>query len=178
MILNESHIENLAVERPSRFDPEQRHHINKLNNGTKMSINPKYFCDGPEGHFFCDDLEMARKLVNMIELYDGDWTITELPLKGVNELPPTVLINPYTMEKRDYRDVVSDPTGVLIVEPGAPLKAAAPAALALPAPLPPTPDAMNLTDAQREVEDAFRRGWNSCRATVMQAQQTAERKGE
>ena len=52
-----------------------------------MPITPKYFCDGPEGHFFCDDLGMARKLVNMIELYDGDWTITELPLKGVDELP-------------------------------------------------------------------------------------------
>lgn len=51
---------------------------------------------------------------------------------------------------------------------------APPAALAvLPEPLPPTPDTMNLTDAQREVEDAFRRGWNSCRATVMQAQQPA-----
>lgn len=51
-----------------------------------MSITPKYFCDGPEGHFYCDDLEMARKLVNMIELYEDDWTITELPLKGVTEI--------------------------------------------------------------------------------------------
>ena len=53
------------------------------------------------------------------------------------------------------------------------LKQAPPAALAVTEPLPPTPDTINLTDAQREVEDAFRRGWNSCRATVMQAQQPA-----
>lgn len=91
-----------------------------------MSNNARYFCDGPEGHFYCDDLEMARKLVNMIELYDDDWTITELPLNGFDELPPTVLTNPYTGQPRDYRDVESDPAGVLIVEPGAPMMATVP----------------------------------------------------
>lgn len=35
-----------------------------------------------------------------------------------------VLSNPWTGEPRDYRDVNSDPEGVLCVEPGAPLKAA------------------------------------------------------
>jgi len=55
-----------------------------------------------------------------------------------------------------------------------PLYAAPPAAVSLPAPLPPAPDTMNLTEAQREIEDAFRRGWNSCRATVMQATPAAE----
>ena len=34
------------------------------------------------------------------------------------------LTNPWTGEPRDYRDVNSDPAGVLCVEPGAPLKAA------------------------------------------------------
>lgn len=51
-----------------------------------MSIIAKYFCDGPQGHFYCDDLELARKLVNLID-NDDDWTITELPLDGVDELP-------------------------------------------------------------------------------------------
>ena len=36
------------------------------------------------------------------------------------------LTNPYTGTPRDYRDVESDPAGVLIQEPGAPLRAAAP----------------------------------------------------
>ena len=53
--------------------------------------------------------------------------------------------------------------------PGSEPKAPPAAAPSLPAPLPPAPDTMGLTDAQREVEDAFRRGWNSCRATVMQS---------
>ena len=35
-----------------------------------------------------------------------------------------LLTNPYTGQPRDYRDVETDPAGVLIVEPGAPLKAA------------------------------------------------------
>lgn len=34
------------------------------------------------------------------------------------------LYNPYTGEKRDLRDVVSDPQGLLIVAPGEELKAA------------------------------------------------------
>lgn len=37
-----------------------------------------------------------------------------------------MLTNPYTGTPRDYRDVESDPAGVLIQEPGAPLRAAAP----------------------------------------------------
>lgn len=37
------------------------------------------------------------------------------------------LTNPYTGEPRDHRDVESDPAGILIVEPGAPLLAAKPA---------------------------------------------------
>lgn len=38
------------------------------------------------------------------------------------------LSNPWTGKPRDYRDVDSDPEGVLCVEPGAPLKAATSAA--------------------------------------------------
>jgi len=37
-----------------------------------------------------------------------------------------MLTNPYTGTPRDYRDVESDPAGVLIQEPGAPLRAAPP----------------------------------------------------
>lgn len=37
----------------------------------------RYFCDGPEGHFFCDDLELARALVNTYDK-DEDWTITDM----------------------------------------------------------------------------------------------------
>jgi hypothetical protein len=39
----------------------------------------------------------------------------------------------------------------------------------LPAPMPPTTWDMPLTREQREVEDAFRRGWNSYRAALMLA---------
>lgn len=66
---------------PSRFDSGWRHHTKQ---GVKMSNKSQYFCDGPEGHFFCDNLEMAHKIVSMIDK-DDDWTITELPLKGANE---------------------------------------------------------------------------------------------
>ena len=38
---------------------------------------------------------------------------------------PTTITNPYTGEPRDVRDVESDPAGILIVEPEAPLVAAA-----------------------------------------------------
>lgn len=37
-----------------------------------------------------------------------------------------VLFNPYTGEPRDARDIASDPQGILIVQPGAPLRPAAP----------------------------------------------------
>jgi hypothetical protein len=37
-----------------------------------------------------------------------------------------LLTNPYTGTPRDYRDVEDDPAGVLIQEPGAPLRAAKP----------------------------------------------------
>lgn len=38
----------------------------------------RWFCDGPNGHFWSDDLETARRLVNMIDK-DDDWTVTEVP---------------------------------------------------------------------------------------------------
>ena len=54
----------------------------------------------------------------------------------------------------------------------------APTAAAVPEPMPPVPDSTGLSREQREVENAFRRGWNSCRARVMQlnAYALAERK--
>lgn len=60
------------------------------------------------------------------------------------------------------------------------LKEAQQPAAAVPEPMPPVPDSMGLSREQREVEDAFRRGWNSCRARVMQlsAYALAERNKE
>lgn len=37
----------------------------------------RYFADGPQGHFFADDLKLARDLVNLYDKND-DWTITDL----------------------------------------------------------------------------------------------------
>lgn len=37
----------------------------------------RYFCGGPEGHFFCNDLKLARDLVNAYDKAD-EWTITDL----------------------------------------------------------------------------------------------------
>lgn len=76
--------------------------------------------------------------------------------------------SPYFQDKHDLAGVLAKIDGQIAAATQAP-----PAAVSLPAPLPPAPDTMNLTEAQREIEDAFRRGWNSCRATVMQAQPAA-----
>jgi hypothetical protein len=63
------------------------------------------------------------------------WSYADLPQKvqalkdaaALNAQPQAAkLTNPYTGTPRDYRDVESDPAGVLIQEPGAPLRAAAP----------------------------------------------------
>lgn len=37
----------------------------------------RYFAGGPQGHFFADDLQLARDLVNLYDK-DDDWTITDL----------------------------------------------------------------------------------------------------
>lgn len=37
----------------------------------------RYFCDGPDGYFWCDDLELARRIVNAYDK-DEDWTITDV----------------------------------------------------------------------------------------------------
>ncbi|QWF19259.1 hypothetical protein [Lysobacter capsici] len=44
------------------------------------------------------------------------------------QVAASVLVNPHTGEPRDYRDVDSDPEGLLCVKPGTPLLAATPAA--------------------------------------------------
>lgn len=64
-------------------------------------------CDGPEG--WVDYVDAA------------DAVLAELGLTQA-----ALLTNPYTGTPRDYRDVESDPAGVLIQEPGAPLRAAKP----------------------------------------------------
>jgi len=48
-----------------------------LDASPKGGSRGRYFCDGPEGHFFCDDLKLARDLVNGYDK-DDDWTITDL----------------------------------------------------------------------------------------------------
>ena len=46
----------------------------------------RYFCGGPEGHFFCDDLKLARDLVNAYDKGD-DWTITDLQASDAEVRP-------------------------------------------------------------------------------------------
>jgi hypothetical protein len=41
-------------------------------------VEAVWFCDGPEGYFYHDDLGMARKLVNLIDPEGDDWTITNI----------------------------------------------------------------------------------------------------
>jgi hypothetical protein len=43
----------------------------------------RYFCAGPQGHFYCDDLELARDLVDAYDK-DEDWTITDLTQPAVD----------------------------------------------------------------------------------------------
>ena len=41
----------------------------------------RYLCDGPNGYFYTGDMEIARRLVNIIDpapTAEGDWTITDL----------------------------------------------------------------------------------------------------
>ncbi len=48
-----------------------------------------WFCDGPEGYFYHDNLSMARKLVNLIDPEGDDWTITSManPFGSTEALP-------------------------------------------------------------------------------------------
>jgi hypothetical protein len=38
----------------------------------------RYFCDGPTGHFYMDDLRLARSALKFIDPEGDDWTITDL----------------------------------------------------------------------------------------------------
>lgn len=42
----------------------------------------RYYCSGPQGDFVCDDLELARALVNAYDKQD-DWTITDMDKPAV-----------------------------------------------------------------------------------------------
>jgi len=44
--------------------------------------NGRYFCAGPQGHFYCDDLDLARNIVDAYDK-DDDWTITDLKAPAV-----------------------------------------------------------------------------------------------
>lgn len=37
----------------------------------------RYLCDGPEGHFWVSDIEVARRLLDIIDPDGEDWTITD-----------------------------------------------------------------------------------------------------
>lgn len=51
---------------------------NFLETSSKLVVDPgRYFADGPQGHFFADDLQLARDLVSLYDK-DDDWTITDL----------------------------------------------------------------------------------------------------
>lgn len=38
----------------------------------------RYFCDGPTGHFYMNDLRLARSALKFIDHEGDDWTITDL----------------------------------------------------------------------------------------------------
>lgn len=48
-----------------------------LSQTARVAAPGRYFADGPQGHFFADDLQLARDLVNLYDK-DDDWTITDL----------------------------------------------------------------------------------------------------
>lgn len=86
LVLSWRHMEggNGSMASQNRKDAFRRC-ANDLENALKLiDASPKggsgrgrYFCDGPEGYFFCDDLQLARDLVNGYDT-DEDWTITDL----------------------------------------------------------------------------------------------------
>jgi hypothetical protein len=52
--------------------------MDRANKAERRVTEPgRYFADGPQGHFFADDLQLARDLVNLYDKND-DWTITDL----------------------------------------------------------------------------------------------------
>ncbi|WP_353189125.1 hypothetical protein [Pseudomonas sp.] len=79
----------------------------------------------------CDfsDMEWVRKASMRYVLTMPDSQVRCLLYALAKAPPAAALSNPYTGQSRDYRDVESDPAGVLIVGPGAPLVAAPPAAV-------------------------------------------------
>lgn len=42
-----------------------------------LPLHGKYLCSGPDGWFVCEDLELARRVVNEYD-NDDDWTITQM----------------------------------------------------------------------------------------------------
>lgn len=70
-----------------------------------------------------------------------------MPRQPTPEQPkPALLTNPYTGQPRDYRDVESDPDGILIHKPGEPLHA----------PEQPKPAPMNVMNELRELAAVMR----------------------
>lgn len=45
---------------------------------SKKVIENVYFCDGPEGHFFTNNLEAARHIVDILDPEKEDWTVTSV----------------------------------------------------------------------------------------------------
>lgn len=45
--------------------------------GREGLYTPRYFVDGPEGHFGCDDLELAERLLRAIADDPDEWTATD-----------------------------------------------------------------------------------------------------
>jgi hypothetical protein len=44
----------------------------------------RYFCDGPQGAFFTDNLKLARDILMVFDKFD-DWTVTDLKAEPVKE---------------------------------------------------------------------------------------------
>lgn len=45
----------------------------------------RYFCDGPQGHFWIEDINMARRLLDIIDPDGEDWTITDTKMPPVSD---------------------------------------------------------------------------------------------
>jgi hypothetical protein len=67
---------------PDLYDAAQMHQYARdyaaaLSQTAGVVEPARYFASGPQGHFFADDLQLARDLVNLYDK-DDDWTITDL----------------------------------------------------------------------------------------------------
>lgn len=71
------HTENCVTPATRWIEERARDYGAALSQTAGVAEPGRYFADGPQGHFFADDLQLARDLVNLYDK-DEDWTITDL----------------------------------------------------------------------------------------------------